>query len=91
MHVNAYLKFCSDHDVVALSPSVYDLLSFLLFLSDKLRSPRAVSNYFCSVKLWITSANSGLDTYEVKLMKKALIKNSRHTVSHAPALGPEEF
>ena len=93
-HIKLYLNFCLEHDDTVHAPSVYDLLSYLLYLSDRLKSPGVVVNYFSSVKTWIKSgpgSTVAFDSYEVKIMKRGIFKNTKHVVAHAPPLVPLDF
>ena len=77
-----------------LSPSVYDLLSFLLCLKDQLKLPQAIMNYFSSIKIWVTSGAGDLSAFtvsEIKTMKQALFKTSNHSPSRAPGLTLADF
>ena len=79
--VNQYIGFCHQHDVKDFEPMVYDLLSFLLFLSDRVASPGTIMNYFSAVRLWVTANNPGAEAFlahEVKLIKRAIYKLSTH-------------
>ena len=92
-HIRLYLQFCLDHDMTIHSPTVYDLLSYILFLLDRLKSPDAIVSYF-SVKLWIASGPGSalaFGTYKVKTMKRDIFKNTRHVVSHIPPFVPADF
>ena len=85
-HIKAYLQFCARHQVSPFSPGVYDVLSFLLFLTSFLKSPGAALNYFSSIKLWLSSCFEGkspFDAPEVKTLKKGLVKVSPHIVVQA--------
>ncbi len=91
-HVTTYVNFCKLHGVTPASPRVYDLLSFLLYLSKKLRSYGAICNYFSSVKLWVSSGlgdHSAFKAYELTLMKKGLRKSSSHVTIRAYPIAPE--
>ena len=93
-HINLYLKFCSVHSVNILNPTIYDLISFLLYLKDKVKAPGTVMNYYSSVKIWVTSHNPHAPSFssnEVKLMKRAIFKSSSHVPKQAPALTPTHF
>ena len=73
-HIKRYLHFCGKIAVSPFTPSVYDLLSFLLYLSSILRSPRAVLNYFSSVKIWVCATpgeHQSFFAHEIAVMKKA--------------------
>lgn len=93
-HLRKYFSFCKQHGVSPVAPTVYDLLSFIMFLSDNLKSPGAVLNYFSSVKIWV-SGSPGLhpefDSHEIVIIKRAIIKNSDHVVSRAPPITPGEL
>ena len=89
--MSAYLHFCSLNDVNPLKPAVYDLLSFLLYLSKRLKSTGALNNYFSSVKLWVCSVpgdHAIFGAHELMVMKKGLLKCSNHMVCKAPAMTP---
>ena len=45
-HMNVYLQFCLLHRVDMYMPSVYDIVSFLLFLKHRLKLPGVLVNYF---------------------------------------------
>ena len=93
-HVKAYFQFCTLHQVDHFNPGVYDLLSFLLFLKDKLRSPGAVMNYYSSVKGWITASSGSLSVFnapEIVALKRGIFKNSLHTPFPAPAMSVVDF
>ena len=93
-HINTYIQFCSLHHVRQLAPSVYNLLSFLLFLKDRLKSVNSIMNYFSTVKLWVIAAGGDKEVFnapEVYMMKRGLIKNSTHAPSKAPNITPSEF
>ena len=76
------------------SPRVYDLLSFLLLLRDRLKSPGAIFNYFSSVKIWVTAGpgdSSAFSAYEISVIKRGLSKNSKHVPTRATPLCPLDF
>ena len=82
------------HQVDCFSPSVYDLLSFLLCLKDKLKSPGTIMNYFSTVKIWVKAGpgkSSSFDVPELATMKKGIVKNSTHIPSKAPSISPQDF
>ena len=92
--MNTYMQFCDLHQVPYLAPGVYDLLSYLLFLKDRLKSVNSIMNYFSTVKLWVIAAKGNVDVFnahEISLMKRGLIKNSTHEPAKAPIISPEEL
>lgn len=94
LHIKKYIAFCTSHNVSPLLPSVYDLLSFLLFLSTLLSSPGAVMNYFSSVKLWVTAAPGSHPQFaapELNVMKRAIFKSSKHVPNPPPSVPPDQF
>ena len=49
--INIYLKFCVEHSRRPLNPSVPTIVAYLQHLSNTLKSPKSVSNYYSAVKL----------------------------------------
>ena len=93
-HVNVYLEFCKQHSVDCFDPKVYDLLSFLLYLSERLKCSGSVMNYFSSVRSWVVAASMTsvcFDAPEILTMKKGIAKNTGHVPSKAPAITPHDF
>ena len=80
-----------EHKASVLAPSVYDVLSFIVFLKTKLSSPGAVLNYFwgarsaVSLSLGITSA---FDAPHVLLLRKGVNRSFSHNTKQAPPLTP---
>ena len=77
--MNVYLAFCKRHIVQHFSPSAYDLLSFLLYLKDRLKSVGTNMNYFSSVKLWVTAGPGDLAAFnapKIKTMKCGVAKQT---------------
>ena len=75
-------------------PAVYDFLSFLLFLKDRLKSSRSILNYFSSVKIWVSAGpgySKAFNAHEISTLKRGLSKDSVHVPSQAPALSPSDF
>ena len=73
---------------------MYDLLSFLLYLKDKLKSMGAIMNYFSTVKIWVTAGpgvSSSFDASQLVTMKKGLVKNSCHIPNKAASISPQDF
>ena len=82
------------HQVDCFSPTVYDLLSYLFCLKDKLKSPGAIMNYFSTVKIWVKAGpgkSSSFDAPELATMKRGIIKNSTHIPGKAPSISPQDF
>ena len=93
-HINIYHTFCKDHSVNVFSPMIYDLLSLLLLLNDKFKTPNTVMCYFSSVKTWVCSHNRqelAFHAYEIKLIKRAIFKHSEHIPKQAPPVTPQQF
>lgn len=93
-HVRVYIDFCHQNKLRPSSPSTYDLMSFLLFLSDRLRSPGAILNYFSSVKVWVRSTAGGgaaFEAPELSTFKRGILKMSKHVVARATPVSPREF
>ena len=90
-HPRTYQKFCKLYEVVPLAPSVYNLLSFLMHLASFLSAPGSVMNYFISIKSWVESIAGPKRSYQIKVMKQGILKNSLHRVKKALPLTPEDF
>ena len=72
-----------------ISTSIYDVMSFLLFLRERLSSPSQVMNYFSAVKTSLQCAGfdtSVFESYQVKTLKQGICKNSSHMVTRATPL-----
>ena len=74
-YLRHYRHFCDTHGISVLFPIVYDLLSFLLYLSTVLKSPGVVFNYFSTVKLWVTSCSGDSSAFSAHEM---MVSSSLH-------------
>ena len=73
---------------------MYYLLSFLLWLKDRLKASGSILNYFSSVKSWVAPASGRANVFEapeIATMKRGIIKNSLHVLSVAPPISPKIF
>ena len=94
LHVNTYHSFCKEHLVDPLQPSVYDLLSLILYLKDRLRASGSVLSYLSSIKQWVTSVTGDVNAFnapEISVMKKGVVKNCMHVPSVVPGIPPSLF
>ncbi len=77
----SYLKFCSDFNRTPLNPNVNTIISYLEFLSQKLKSPKSISNYWAAVKLFHARLNFPLtnaQAIDVTLMLRSIALTKRH-------------
>ena len=93
--MRAYSQFCAHHEVSPIFLSVYDILSYILFLLDRLKCPGAFLSYIGTVKMWM-SANSGVSAGffsdpEHLLLKKGIARTSKHIPSHASSVSSIEL
>ena len=82
------------HGVEPLAPSLYDILSFVLHLSTRLKAPGSVSNYLSSVKTWFTASTGStghFDSHHVKILKKGITNTLNHQVLRAFHLMPSQL
>ena len=80
-----------NHNVNILKPSQYEIMSYLLKLSDELKSPSSVLNYCSSARTFVkafSGSTAGFDTYAVGLVYKAVQRLSNHVPAVAPPLKP---
>ena len=86
LHVAVFLSFCREHEVDPLHPTDYDILAFLIHLTNRLRAPGSVFNYFSSIMTCfsgVTDSSSLFESYHVKVLKKGVTKMLNHTVTRA--------
>lgn len=70
------------------------MLSFILFLKKKLKSPGAVRNYVSSARTWtlaVQGTAEHFDTYNVALLKRGLDRSMKHTPAVSPPIWPEHI
>ena len=82
VQVNRYLQFFKKYQADPMSPSPYDLLLYLLHLSESLASPGAVMNYFSGGKTWVQllgGNEQAFDSHHVSMMKRGVQQVSNHT------------
>ena len=82
------------HDADITAPTQYDILSYIMYLSDSLASPGAALNYLSGARTWVRMVNgatNGFDSYSVALMKRGIQRNSAHRVIQAPPLAPADI
>ena len=86
-----YLNFKSSHKGDPLYPTYYDILSFVIFLRDRLKAPGSVLNYLSGVRTWV-AATSGVtapfESYQVSILKKGIANVMNHTPSQATPISP---
>ena len=94
LHVAVYVRFCKSHEVDPLTPPLYDVLSFVVHLSIRLKAPGSVFNYLSSVKTWFTASTGSpdhFDSHHVKILKKGVTNSLNHQVARAFPLSPAEL
>ena len=82
-----------NHDANILKPSQYEIMSYLLKLSDKLKSPASVLNYCSGARTFvkaISGSTAGFDSYAVGLPRKGVQRLSNHMPAVAPPLTPHD-
>ena len=88
------MRFANTHQADPLTPSTYLILSYILSLSDKYKSPGTILNYLSGARTWVTALRGdtrAFDAYPVDLMKRGVQRSSSHTPSRAPALSPHHL
>ena len=78
-----------NHTVNILKPSQYKIISYLLKLSDELKSPLSVLNHCNSARTFvkaISGSTAGFDSYVVGLVRKGVQCLSNHMPAVAPPL-----
>ena len=92
IHLKNYLNFMLDNGRDPICPVVYDVMSYVLYLQNLLKTPGAVFSYLSGAKTWVQSVGgdvSSFQSYQVWVMKKGVISNSSHVVSQALAITPQ--
>ena len=69
--------------------SQYTLMTYVLHLQTKLKSPSAVMNYISGTRTWVFASDElalAFDMYLMKLMKCGTTRMSSHVPAQAPPL-----
>ena len=89
-----YLQFTTQQQANPLSPTIYNLLIYLLHLQESLSSPGTVMNYLSGARTWIQllgGNTKAFDSYQVSLMKRGVYRLSQHTPRQALPLTPSDL
>ena len=92
LHAACFSEFMVKHKANVRSPTVYDVLSFILFLKDKLSSPGAMLNYFWGARSAVALSSgltSAFDAPHVLLLRKGISRSFSHNTKQAPPLTPQ--
>ena len=74
-----------------LSPTAYDVASYVLYLQNSLRAPGSVMNYVSGVKTWFKALGVDIkpfDSYHVNVLKKGLPAAMKHCPSQSSPICP---
>ena len=91
VQLQRYVAYMNEHEADPMKPTQYDLLSYMMHLSDSLSSPGAVLNYISGARTWVRTMSgdtASFDMYSVALMKKGIQRSSKHVSVQAPPLTP---
>ena len=83
-----------EHDANAFAPSQYQIISYLLELTDNLKSPTSVLNYLSGARTFVRAFGgsvAGFDTYPVSLARRGVQRLSHHVPALAPPLTPQDI
>ena len=79
--------FCRLHDLTENKLEEYDILSYIVYLKKKLKSPGAVLNYLSTARTWtlaVTGSAKSFDTYRVTTLKKGLKRTMSPVLTNKP-------
>ncbi len=80
-HIKLYLSFCEHYNLKPVQPDTDTICNFATYLSQRLRSPKSVTNYLSSVNLmhkYLRTPAPALDSFELQLTTRAIKLSMRH-------------
>ena len=92
-HLKKLAQFCKSHSLNIQELKEYDVLSYILFLKEQLKSPGAVKNYLSTARTWTLALKgraTAFDTYNVAVLKRGLARTMDHTPQPALPVSPEQ-
>ena len=87
-----YLSFCLFYGLQDLNPNNMTICMYLEFLTRSLKSPQSINNYLSGVRTLhklLDIPHTALDSYDVKLMLRAINISVLHTPFHRPPISIE--
>lgn len=94
LQARTYIQYMRRHQVAPLAPTQYDVLSYVLHLSETLATPGAALNYLSGARTLLRTfgaATTAFDTYPVALAKRGVQRASTHQAGRAPPLTPTDI
>ena len=86
-----YIQFCQHYKLQALNPSTETLCLYATYLSNRLKAPKAVSNYMAAVRLlhkYLDLLPENMDSFQLSLILRAIKINKRHCEHQKPPIDP---
>ena len=94
LHLQTLMEFCNLHELRISGLEEYDVISYILFLKDRLTAPGAVHNYLSGARTWFLAAvgsAKAFDTYKVGVIKRGLRRTMPHVTHKVPPITPAQL
>lgn len=87
-----YKNFCLFYEMQLLPVLEENLVLYIQFLTEKLKSPSSIKNYVGAIRTlsqWVALSVQAFDSVRVKMMFRAINRTSTHVVKQAQPLTPK--